>query len=99
MGPVAFQDCQLLPQREIFESQLRLFVKAGFQKRKQQNQCFHHGSEACFLETLKSIVSMRTEFWQWTGNWEQFDQHRPGNDEMIAKKVEMMDQGITRALV
>jgi hypothetical protein len=66
VGPVALQDCQLLPQREIFEGQLSLILKPGFQKRKQQNQCVHHDSEACPLERLKSMVSGRTEFWQWT---------------------------------
>jgi hypothetical protein len=66
VGPVVLQDCQLLPQREIFEGQLSLILKPGFRKRKQQNQCIHHDSEACPLERLKSMVSGRTEFWQWT---------------------------------
>ena len=66
MGSIAFQDCQLLPQREVFEGQLSLILKPGFKKRKQQKQCFDHDSEACPLVTLMSMLSTRTGFWQRT---------------------------------
>ena len=67
LRPIPFQDSQLLPQREIFQSQLSSILEPGFQKWNQQEHCFDHGSVACPLLTVTSMFSMRTGFWQRTG--------------------------------